>query len=263
MNKKYIDISYANTVANWGLVRTSVDGVIIRIGYRGYSAGNIKKDAKFDMHVAAALSAGVPVGFYFMSQAINEQEAIEEADYCYKQTKAYEFDMPIVYDSEKSNPNGNGRADNLSKERRTAICKAFCDRIQQHGMKAGVYASTSWYKTHLNVSELLDYFIWVAQYNKKCTATHRVDAWQYTSNGTIPGVSGRVDVSECYIDFEKKDNKDQTKNATEKKNLFWVTVADVWTEEEARAAAQRLKGKYPDLAMGIRKGELETIETLD
>lgn len=261
MSRKYIDISYANTVQDWGKVKPAVEGVFIRIGYRGYSAGNIKKDAKFDMHVAAALSAGVPVGFYFMSQAINEQEAIEEADYCYGKIKDYNIVLPVIYDSEKSNNKGNGRADNLSKERRTAICKAFCDRIKQNGLKAGVYASTSWYKTHLNVSELLNYFIWVAQYNSKCTATHRVDAWQYTSNGTIPGVSGRVDISECYVDFNKEDDK--AEDTAKKQKLYWVTVADVWTEEEARAAAQRLKGKYPDLAMGIRKGELETIEVIE
>lgn len=262
MNKKYIDISYANTVTNWDLVRKNVDGAIIRVGYRGYSVGIIKKDAKFDKHVAAAVSAGVPLGFYFMSQAVTEREAIEEADYCHEQTKSYKFDMPIFYDSELSNPKGNGRADNLTAAQRTTICKAFCNRIKQHGMRAGVYASTSWYRLRLNVADLTDYILWVAQYYNKCTANHRIDMWQYTSQGTIPGIAGNVDISECYIDFKSTVQPEQTQSVDAGKKLYWITAGDVWTMEEAIAAKRSFESRYPGLSLGIRRANLTDVEVL-
>lgn len=207
MNKKIIDISGFNTITDWKAVAGAVDGIIIRIGYRGYSAGNIKIDASFHKHIQGALNAGIPVGFYFMSQAVSKSEAYEEAEYCnsmlgvYSMMLPHEDDIHLYYDSELSNSSGTGRADNLTKQQRTAVCEAFCQRVEELGYRAGVYASTSWYKTHLNVADLTDYILWVAQYNKTCTATHRIDLWQYTNSGQIPGISGKVDISECYIAF--------------------------------------------------------------
>lgn len=207
MTKKIIDVSYANTVTDWHAVGEQVDGAVIRIGYRGYSAGNIKIDANFHRHIQGALGALVSVGFYFMSQAVNEKEAEQEAEYCHECLANYSMMLPdsrdihIYYDSELSNSKGTGRADKLTKQQRTAICAAFCRRVEELGYRAGVYASTSWYKTKLDVNVLVDYLLWVAQYNAACTATHRIDLWQYTSSGRIPGINGDVDISECYIAF--------------------------------------------------------------
>lgn len=207
MNKKIIDVSGFNTITDWMAVGEQVDGVVIRIGYRGYSAGTIKPDADFHKHLQGTLGALIPVGFYFMSQAINEAEAEQEAKYCHDQLINYSMMLPdcrdihIYYDSEYSNNKKTGRADKLTKQQRTAVCKAFCRRIEEYGYRAGVYASKSWYESRLNVSELTDYILWVAQYNSTCTAEHRTDLWQYTSAGRITGISGKVDISECYIPF--------------------------------------------------------------
>ena len=207
MNKKIIDVSCFNTVTDWAAVAEAVDGVVIRIGYRGYSAGNIKMDANFHKHTKGALSAGIPVSFYFMSQAVSEIEAFAEAKYCNDCIEEYSAMLPenkdihVYYDSELSNDSGTGRADKLSRQQRTEICRAFCRGIELNEYRAGVYASTSWFKTHLNVADLTEYILWVAQYNKVCTATHRIDLWQYTSAGQITGIRGKVDISECYIPF--------------------------------------------------------------
>lgn len=260
MSKKYIDISYANTVTNWDLVRKNVDGVFIRVGYRGYLVGIIKEDVKFETNIKCAASCNIPIGAYFMSQAISEKEAEEEADYCYDRLKNYDIKLPIIYDSELSNQKGNGRADRLTKSQRTAICRAFCNRIIAHGLKAGVYASTSWYKSRLNVSDLTDYILWVAQYNTKCTATHRVDMWQYTSSGNIPGIEGRVDISECYIEFISPEQSSQSADAA--KNLYWITAGDVWTMDEAIAAKRSFESRYPGIPLGIRRANLADVEIL-
>lgn len=216
--KNMIDISYANTVTDWSKVAKNVDAVIIRIGYRSYATGRIYEDAKFRSHTTGAIGAAVPKGFYFMSQAVNEQEAREEADFCHGMVGSLDFDMPVFIDSEWSNNKKNGRADSLSKKQRTKVCAAFCKRLTELGVRAGVYASKSWFTSQLDVAQLTDYYIWCAQYNIKCTAKHRVDIWQHTSSGTVPGIAGRVDRNKCYVCFEC---------VTAEKNPFREPASDV------------------------------------
>ena len=76
-----IDLSKYNTVTDWSAVAQNVSGAIIRCGYRGYVVGVISEDNKYRMHAEQCKAAGVPFGVYFMSQAITEDEAREEADY--------------------------------------------------------------------------------------------------------------------------------------------------------------------------------------
>jgi len=208
MDKKIIDVSRYNGTINWSKV--DCDGVIIRIAYRGYGSGKIVLDDKFIANIKGAIANGIPVGVYFMSQAINATEAIEEAVYTVNTIKGYNVELPIFIDSEPSGASNNsGRADGLSKSARTTICKAFCDKIVSLGYKAGTYASTSWFKSNLDVSQLLNYYVWVAQYASTCKATHRVDMWQYTSKGSINGISGNVDISHGYVDFEENINTEE------------------------------------------------------
>lgn len=196
------DISKYNEVSDYALLGHHFDGVIVRIGYRGYAAGTIKEDTLFKKHMDGLGKAGIPYGFYFMSQAVTESEAIAEADYCKELTKCYHPEYPTYYDSELSNPKGNGRADNLSKEDRTDIAGAFCRRLAELGMKAGVYASKAWFREKLNAAELAEYSIWVAQYNRSCGYTLTpYDMWQYTDSYQIPGLSCFFDRSYCYTDF--------------------------------------------------------------
>ncbi len=197
------DISQYNTIFDYDRLKIHFDAVIVRIGYRGYTAGTIKEDALFKKHMAGLIKAGIPYGFYFMSQAVTESEAIAEADYCREMARAYAPAYPTYYDSELSNPKGNGRADHLSKRERTDIAKAFCERLRELGVRPGVYASKSWFSDRLNVSELAAYSIWVAQYNNKCSYTLTpYDMWQYTSKHQIPGLSCMFDRSYCYTNFE-------------------------------------------------------------
>lgn len=197
------DISKYNVIRNYPLLKSHFDGVIVRIGYRGYSAGVIKEDARFREHMKGLIENGIPYGFYFMSQAVTESEAAAEAEYCYDMTKDYDPAYPTYYDSELSNPKGNGRADKLSRADRTEIAKAFCRRMEELGRRAGVYASKNWFETRLYAAELARYSIWVAQYNSACgyKAT-AYDMWQHTDDYRIPGLDTRFDKSYCYAEFE-------------------------------------------------------------
>lgn len=201
--KKVGDISKYNPVSNYSLLGSHFDGVIVRVGYRGYSAGVIKEDPLFRKHMEGLTNAGIPYGFYFMSQAVTESEAMAEADFCRKLTAGYRPEYPTYYDSELSNPKGNGRADSLSRSDRTRIAEAFCRSLTEQGVQAGVYASKAWLQERLNVSDLAGYSIWVAQYSSRCSyrLTH-YDMWQHTSRYNIPGLSCYFDRSYCYTDFK-------------------------------------------------------------
>lgn len=200
------DISQYNTIQQYTLLKEHFDGIIVRVGYRGYSAGTIKKDALFAKHMQGLTENSIPYGFYFMGQAVTEQEAVLEAEYCHEMTKKYSPSLPVYYDSELSNPKGHGRADHLSRRQRTDITRAFCQRILQFGMRAGVYASKNWFETKLYAEELAEYSIWVACYNASLDYHETgYDMWQYTSAYRITGLDIKLDRSYCYRAFDQSD----------------------------------------------------------
>lgn len=193
-----IDVSKWNGTINWTAVKNSgVSFVIIRCGFRGSTQGGLIEDSMFRQNIQGAIDAGLNVGVYFFSQAVNEVEAVEEASMVLSMVKNYRISYPIFIDTEPS----GGRADSISKETRTAVCKAFCETIRNAGYTAGIYASKSWFTTKLDMSVLSAYKIWLAQYATTPTYTGRYDMWQYSDKGTISGISGNVDVNYSYLGY--------------------------------------------------------------
>ncbi len=134
-----IDVSKYQSGLDWNKIKKSgVSFVIIRIGYRGYgAAGNLVKDPMFEEHFTNARNAGLKVGVYFFTQAVNEAEAQEEADACNWALNGRMLDYPIFYDTEASTaPRGTGRADGLGVEDRTKCAIAFCERVKAAGLQA-------------------------------------------------------------------------------------------------------------------------------
>lgn len=191
-----IDVSKYQTSINWQKVKNAgINFVIIRCGYRGYGSGVLVQDPMFASHITGARGAGLRVGIYFFSQAITEAEAVEEASMAVKLANQYGINMPIAIDSEYA-AGGRGRADGLSKSARTKITVAFCNTVASAGYKPMVYASKSWFSSHLDVSQFpSSYRIWVAHYAEKCGYTGRYDIWQNTSKGSVDGVKGNVDMN--------------------------------------------------------------------
>lgn len=191
-----IDVSKWNGNINWAQVKNAgVNYAIIRCGYRGSSAGALIEDPKFKANIQGAQAAGIRVGVYFFSQAVNEVEAVEEASMCINLCKGYNLSFPVYIDVEAS----HGRGDQISASQRTANVKAFCGTIQSAGYRAGVYSNKTWFTQYMNAASLTSYKIWLAQYaaNVTYTAT-RYDMWQYTSKGSISGISGNVDMNINY-----------------------------------------------------------------
>ena len=193
-----IDVSYYQGSIDWNAVKAAgIDFVIIRVGYRGYKSGTIVLDPQFYNYMKGAKAAGLRVGVYFFSQAVNEQEAVEEASACLNAIAGYGMNYPVYIDCETSGGRGSGRADGLSMADRTAVAAAFCETVKNSGYSAGVYASKSWFGSHLSYSTLSQYSIWNAQWSSASSIT--CSLWQYTNNGTVPGISGRVDLDISYM----------------------------------------------------------------
>lgn len=194
-----IDVSKWNGNINWTEVKNSgVNFVIIRCGYRGSTVGALVEDSKFRANIKGARDAGLKVGVYFFTQAVNEVEAVEEASMVLNLVSGYNLSFPIFLDVESS----GGRGDKINAATRTAVCKAFCQTIANSGYKAGIYANKSWFTSNINTSQLTGYKIWLAQYAAKPTySATRYDMWQYSSKGSVAGISGNVDMNISYMGY--------------------------------------------------------------
>ncbi len=193
-----IDVSKWNGTVDWNAVKNSgISYAIIRCGYRGSSQGSLIEDPKYEANIKGATAAGLKVGVYFFTQAVDEREAVEEASMVLELVKNYRISYPIFLDVEAS----GGRADSISRETRTAVCEAFCKTIQSEGYVAGIYANKTWLETKLDAGALSAYKIWLAQYAATPTYTGRYDLWQYRSNGSVTGISGGVDLNISYLGY--------------------------------------------------------------
>lgn len=194
-----IDVSKWNGSIDWNAVKNSgISYVIIRCGYRGSSTGALIEDPKFRSNIQGAKAAGLKVGVYFFSQAVNEVEAVEEASMVINLVSGYGLNYPVFLDVESS----GGRGDKIDAATRTAVCKAFCSTIQNSGYAAGIYANKTWFTSYINTGSLTGYKIWLAQYAAapSYTAT-RYDMWQYSSKGKVSGISGNVDMNISYMNY--------------------------------------------------------------
>lgn len=195
-----IDVSKWQGEIDWNMVRDAgVEYAIIRCGYRGSVTGSLVEDPYFERNMRGALAAGVKVGVYFFTQATNEVEAVEEASMVVSLIRDYDIEYPVFIDTEGAG--GGGRADGLDVDTRTIVCDAFCRTIENAGYKAGVYASRNWYNNRLNTASLEKYVIWLAEYRRAPIYQGYYQMWQYTSKGSISGISGNVDLNISYLGY--------------------------------------------------------------
>lgn len=200
-----IDVSEFQSAINCKKVKAAgIEGVIIRCGYRGAEKGYLQEDSMFQSHIKGAHKAGLKVGIYMFTEGINANEGTAEAQYAimlWKET-GIPLDFPIAVDTEdvfytKNGKRCAGRANGLSKAKRTEVIKAFCDEIKRQGYEPMIYGSTSWLNNKLDMNKL-PYTLWVAQYYSKCEYKGKYLLWQYTSEGSVSGVKGNVDMNYYY-----------------------------------------------------------------
>lgn len=184
---------------DWNKVRASgVEFAIIRYGYRGYETGKLVKDACFEMNIEGALAAGLDVGVYVYSQAINETEALEEAAAICNAIKSYNITYPVFYDFEGA---GENRVKNVSNKQLNKNARVFLDYVKAKGYTPGMYGCKYYMEDIWDMSKFEDCYIWVAHYGvKQTTYKGHYDMWQYSETGTVPGIdSALVDLNIEYI----------------------------------------------------------------
>ena len=199
-----IDVSVYQKEIDWKKV--AADGVefaIIRCGYRGCTQGGLIEDSRFKENIEGAKAAGIGVGVYFFTQAVNEMEAVEEASMVVALVRDYKLEYPVFLDVEGAG--GNGRADRLTARQRTDIIKAFCETIESEGLNAGIYSGRYWFRDNMIDDELKDYVHWLAEYRANPLYTGKFSIWQYTSGGTVNGINTRVDLDLIWDGFKKED----------------------------------------------------------
>lgn len=198
-----VDLSYHQDKVNWDKLEASgVEFVMLRCGYRGYTEGKILEDEKFHEYAKEANERGIALGVYFFSQAINEKEAIEEAEYCIDILKDYEISYPVAFDTEYVNDSeARTNTADLTDEDRANICIAFCERVKEAGYFPIIYASENWMRRNLDLTMLTQYDFWAPQYLDENDFLFDFTMWQYTEHGKIDGISEDVDLNISMVDY--------------------------------------------------------------
>lgn len=198
---KGIDVSKHQGNIDW--VKVKNDGVefaIIRLGYRGYEVGNVLIDEKFHQNMRGAIAAGVKVGVYFYSQAITVQEALDEAAFVLENIKNYDITYPVVFDMEEVTED-IARMNGLTTAQRTDFTIAFCDEVEKAGYTPMIYGGIKWLVEMVDMSRLVKYDKWFAQFYKTPFFPYDLQMWQYTSSGKVDGIAGNVDINIGFKDY--------------------------------------------------------------
>lgn len=199
-----IDVSKYQGTIDWAQVKASgVDFAFVRVGLRGYGNGALVLDDTFDYNVSEALKQDLSVGVYFYSQAVSYEEGVEEAQFVLQQVKAYNINLPIVLDTEDT-MDESARTGSLTPEQRSEACRGFLETIRAAGYETMIYANLRWIALELDLTQLYGYDIWYAQYANEPALPYQYKIWQYTNEGTVPGISQPVDLNIGFNGFGKK-----------------------------------------------------------
>ena len=195
-----IDVSAHQEEIDWQKVSAAgIRFAFIRTGYRGTESGRCTEDAWFRTNMIGAAGAGIDIGVYFFSQAVTEEEAMEEADYVLSQIRDYPVTYPVVFDMEHPEI-GTDRIRDLSREEKTRIAAAFMSRIKQAGYKPMLYNSTGLFDEFYDMDMLSEYALWAAEYGASYPHyPYMFEIWQYTSRGAVDGITGNVDMDIRFI----------------------------------------------------------------
>ncbi len=199
-----VDVSAHDSEIDWEEVKEAgASFAFVRVGYRGYGKeGTLHTDEYALKNIDGAQAAGLDVGVYFFSQAVNEEEATEEADLTLEILDGRTLELPVVFDPEDI-LDDEARTDTVSGEQFTKNTNAFCDQIREAGYEPMIYCNLMWEAYTLDLTQLSDLDIWYADYEPEPQTPYNFTFWQYDDSGEVPGISGNVDLDLEIIQTEK------------------------------------------------------------
>jgi GH25 family lysozyme M1 (1,4-beta-N-acetylmuramidase) len=218
---KGIDVSAHQGNIDWDAVKASgIEFAIIRISY-----GQSAVDAKAIRNIEECIRVGMPFGVYTYSYALNVENAINEANLVIKTLAAYKnkIKFPVIIDMEDAD-GYKSKHGMPSNDTLVSICEKECLMFEEAGYYAAIYASKSWFDTKLNSSKLDRFDKWMAWWSSSASSKFDHNAyglWQYSSKGTVNGISGNVDMNESFKDYPSMintENSSSTTSTTSKKS---------------------------------------------
>ena len=258
-----IDVSTWNGNIDWKKVKESgISFAMIRIGFRGYGTGKILMDNTFYQNIQGALANNINVGVYFFTAALNEAEAQEEAAWVLSVIKDYDISYPIVNDVELFG-NSDTRLAGLSDHQITNNALAFSNYIRAHGYTPMIYSYLNALNTRLEVGRFGDTRVWLAHYAEATNYTGKYHMWQYTDSGSVPGISGKVDMNVSYFsvtnDISKKQEVNGINNDANEITVFFKDVNVKATIKQEVFLRITPSLTTPNKAGVIEAGEVVTI----
>lgn len=223
MTIKGIDVSEYQGAIDWQKVAASgVKVAIVRY------ADGMYIDRYFYQNMAGAIKAGLHVGAYIYSRAINAAQAAEEAQRIIKACEPYNYDMPLYIDLE---------ANNLKYVANT-LAKAFMNECKKRGVLGGIYANLDWFNNYLDPMPYITEPLWIAQYYSKITYKNPYifGMWQYTSSGRVAGIDDDVDLNHVYVEYWKKE---KPKNDSSAKNKKIDDICTILAEKSKNTLADK------------------------
>ena len=200
------DISKQTGSVNFASLKAAgVDFVMIRLGGRGYSSGQITLDENFKENIEGAIAEGLDIGIYFYSQAISQDEANEEANFVVNNLEPYRAHIkyPIAFDMEFV-ANDEARIDGLSREDRTTIATSFLEGVKAAGYVPMIYGDKEWLIKEVDLAKLQNYDVWLTQEEDIPDYPYQFAMWQYSTKGVLNGIKGDANLNICFIGYSQR-----------------------------------------------------------
>ncbi|MDE6747640.1 MAG: glycoside hydrolase family 25 protein [Lachnospiraceae bacterium] len=201
-----VDISKHNGTVNFERLKSDgIDYVMIRLGARGYSTGQISLDDNFVENMDAAVKAELNIGVYFYSQAINQEEAIQEAYFVIQNLEPYRahINFPVAFYMENIT-NDKARIDGLSRSDKTLITATFLEAIKAAGYIPMVYGNKEWLIKNVDLTKLQNYDVWLSQDGDTPDYPYLYTMWQYTTTGNVNGITGDASINICFVNYSDR-----------------------------------------------------------
>lgn len=200
-----VDVSSWQGNIDWHKLKAQgVYFAFIRVGYRGYESGVINLDTKFEEYIRGALDAGIKVGVYFFSQALDADEAYEEARFVLDKIRGYDITFPVVFDWETIGSE-TARTNNIKTEKLCEAANVFCNTIAEAGYTPMVYCNQNVSLLYYELSRIQAFDFWYAEYKDQPTFYYDFDIWQYGSSAKLDGVPDAfIDVNISFVDYSQR-----------------------------------------------------------